>query len=181
MCSGWQQCDAGSNQPFWSFSRRASAEDSWPREFVNVYDIHVGVMSGFPLTLLTIAGRVLSQQTKQPSPLSTLQLQPSIMRQLAMAWRVRLEFWCRAASGAASAILNRRRLVKASTLKICNHDTDLEQALQDVAVACRGTCALVLHRQGQRLTNCALTQKPTGQPVGRLEVQCPLGLLVKEK
>jgi len=38
------------------------------------------------------------------------------------------------------------------------------EALQDVAVACRGTCAMVLHRQGQRLTNCALTQKPTGQP-----------------
>lgn len=94
MCSRWQQSDAGSNQPFWSFSGRANAEDCWPREFVNVYDIHVGVMSGFPLTLLIIAGRVLSQQTKQPSQLSTLQLQPSIMRQLAMAWRVRLEFWC---------------------------------------------------------------------------------------
>lgn len=37
------------------------------------------------------------------------------------------------------------------------------EALQDVAVACRGKCALVLHRQGQRLTNCALTQKPTEQ------------------
>ena len=47
----------------------------------------------------------------------------------------------------------------------------LRQALQDVAVACRGKCALVLHRQGQRLTNCALTQKPTEQTVESLAVR----------
>lgn len=37
------------------------------------------------------------------------------------------------------------------------------EALQDLAVSCRGRCALVLHRQGQRLTSCGLTAQPTQQ------------------